>query len=151
VIANGLPSILWWASDYQRKLKGQFRKRAICQKHSWQWIHARTRLFKVTVTVPIVLSKGCCQRQYWLSWRGSKCWWGFPSVFSHQALFADLVTFGSSLAVSFSSLDALFKKLFRFADLWRRTIESTLLSTWCGSRSLRCWFFWFYFQFSFVL
>jgi hypothetical protein len=151
VIANGLPSILWWASDYQRKLKGQFRKRAICQKHSWQWIHARTRLFKVTVTVPIVLSKGCCQRQYWLSWRGSKCWWGFPSVFSHQALFADLVTFGSSLAVSFSSSDALFKKLFRFADLWRRTIELTLLSTWCGSRSLRCWFFWFYFQFSFVL
>ena len=40
------------------------------------------------------------------------------------ALFADLVTFGSSLAVSFSSSDALFKKLFRFADLWRRTIES---------------------------
>ncbi len=105
MIANGLPSILWWASDYQRKLEGQFRKRGICQKHSWQWIHARTRLFKVTVTVPIVLSKGCCQRQYWLSWRGSKCWWGFPSVFSHQALFADLVTFGSSLAVSFSSAD----------------------------------------------
>lgn len=62
MIANGLPSILWWASDYQRKLKGQFRKRGICQKHSWQWIHPRTRLFKVTVTVPIVLSKGCCQR-----------------------------------------------------------------------------------------
>jgi hypothetical protein len=33
------------------------------------------------------------------------------------ALFADLVNFGSSLAVSFSSSDALFKKLFRFADL----------------------------------
>ena len=91
MIANGLPSILWWASDYQRKLKGQFRKRAICQKHSWQWIHARTRLFKVTVTVPIVLSKGCCQRQYWLSWRGSKCWWGFPSVFSHQGCWPSLL------------------------------------------------------------
>ena len=62
MIADGLPSILWWASDYQRKLEGQFIKRGIFQKHCWQWIHARTSLFKVTVTVPIVLSKGCCQR-----------------------------------------------------------------------------------------